>query len=389
MRFGGAIRGLWSSPGPAQVTARGAARRLGRATRGVCLALGLVVPGRVAAAPPDGVSKALEPGANTAQLGPSLDRTAAAIRERLADIIPAHTITTELRGARARAMPELVDAYAEGRAFSFRGAPARVRELVALALFGADGGRDPAARGPLFDVDVIILRDDQTARAHVVVPRAADRGRPPRHEWRDGEVTWVPLSDYAVPGVDYTLFKRDGTQTLAHQWAQRAVIEQLVTLARTYQAKTGQRLGIGDLSQLFGGKLRGHWTHRRGVDVDVYLIEDDEPIAWCHAEDDGVVTWTSEPHGKGSREPPPAYAGDDTASRLAVLAELFVENDDIAYLVHDASDVLAPFDAAAHARKPGRHALHLQNRIYWPSHPDHAHLRWHLDDHPLPETPRP
>ena len=72
-----------------------------------------------------------------------------------------------------------------------------------------------------------------------------------------------------------------------------------------------------------------------------------------------------------------------------MLAQVVVNIDEVAYFVHDDTQVLAPFDSEASARRPGRRFLHAGNRGYWPAHTDHVHLRWVEGKLPVDATPRP
>jgi hypothetical protein len=298
---------------------------------------------------------------------------------------------------------ELERAYAEHRAFVLEGRLEQIREWAALAKFGS---REPGPRcefSPLSRYDLVITFDarKKTAWLHVVVPATglAGPGQRGTHEaWIEGE-RWINLADAIDPERDYLPFKTNGTESLHRQWARADVVEALVHIAAEYRQRTGLPLGIGDLSHVTGGKIEDHWTHQKGVDVDLYLLDPAEtdakgrPLVWWNHVKRGVSRWTSREDGKGEREP--ALDPDDelshtpTSQRLEILAQIVFAIDEIAYFVHNDPVVLAPFDEQVAERRPGRRFLHAKNRGYWPTHADHVHLRWVEGKLPVGVTPRP
>ncbi len=293
-------------------------------------------------------------------------------------------------------------AYGEGRAMNFAGTREEARRWMAWAKFGpTDPGTVPT-QGPLAQFDLILSwRDAERAWLHVMVPRLgfASVGRPgSHHAWHKRE-RWILLSDVATPGSDYVVFKRDGTASLDHQWGRASVIADLVALAAAYLDQVGVPLGIGDISRSTGGTLPDHWTHKKGLDADLYLLDYPQRdkngslanphIVW-HTWRSGRSVWSTQPDGQGHVEPPLAANGDTrTAARLRFLAQAVLPRDDVAYFVHNDPEVLDRYDADAQQRRPGRRYLHAQNRAYWPAHQDHVHLRWAYGRLPVGKPPRP
>ena len=300
---------------------------------------------------------------------------------------------------------DLPAAYADGRAMLLEGRTEQVRQWMALAKFGSREPGPHAGSSPLSHYDLVATCDGKrkkdVAYFHIVVPAAGlpDPSVRGHHEAWIGNDQWINLSDALDPTREYLPFKTNGSESLHRQWAEREVVESLVDIARTYTQQTGMPLGIGDLSHVTGGKIEDHWTHRDGVDVDLYVFDPSEvgddgrpKIWWSHVKRK-VPIWTSEPQGKGRREPTldpeDELSHTATSKRLELLAQIVFHIDAIAYFVHNDPRVLDPFDRQAGDRRPGRRFLHAQNRGYWPTHADHVHLRWVEGKLPVGVTPRP
>jgi hypothetical protein len=58
------------------------------------------------------------------------------------------------------------------------------------------------------------------------------------------------------------------------RWGNPKLIYRLMYLARDWKSNHDYypRIGFGDISKKRGGRLRGHSTHRNGLDVDMRLI---------------------------------------------------------------------------------------------------------------------
>lgn len=309
--------------------------------------------------------------------------------------------------------PELEAAYAEGRAQAYYASPPKVLDWFVQAKFGPHE-RDvkPSrlryaadARGPLaaYNLDLVV-HSDERAYLHVSVPAAglapSKVGTKPavglHRTWVKGEA-WRCLCDVAISGDDYLLFKTNGRASPHRQWGRAWVVDEIEALARDYKAATGVPLGIGDLSLATGGKISDHWTHRRGVDVDVYLLDFPQAKApdWgpprhaWHRNKKGVSVWSSDEKGRRDLEVAPEGGEPISSVRLRALAEAALSHDKLWYFVHDAVELLEPFDEKAQAQRPGRRYLHAKNRAFWPEHRDHVHLRW--SDRPLPvgQPPKP
>jgi hypothetical protein len=305
-------------------------------------------------------------------------------------------------------MPDASDlrlAYTEGRAMLLEGRFQQVRDWMALAKFGSREPGPRAGSSPLSRYDLVVTwdgrRKNDVAFFHIIVPAAGlpDRDKRGRHEAWIGDERWINLADVLEPTRDYLPFKTNGSESLHRQWAEDDVVASLAGIAREYSQQTGLLLGIGDLSHVTGGKIEDHWTHREGVDVDLYVFdpseldEDGRPQIWWSHVKRRVPIWTSEPQGKGRREPPldpeDELSHTATSKRLELLAQIVFQIDAIAYFVHNDPRVLDPFDRQAGDRRPGRRFLHAQNRGYWPTHADHVHLRWVEGPLPVGVTPRP
>lgn len=316
-------------------------------------------------------------------------------------------IRAKIRHAPVGPLPDaalLRPAYHEGRAFVLAGELDEVREWMALAKFGRAEPGAAASLGPLAHYDLVVTRDDDDAWLHVIVPPLGPQpDQLGRHEaWVEGE-RWINLVDLAQPGRHYLPFKSNGNESLARQWGRVDVVEQLVEIADEYRQRTGLLLGVGDLSHVGGGKILDHWTHREGVDVDLYLLdyspgesepsESERPRVWWHHFRKHDSIWSSEPKGKGKREarldPEDELSDTPSSQRLRVLAQIVFPIDPVAYFVHDDPRVLSSFDREVGERRPGRRYLHAQNRGLWPRHCDHVHLRWVDGNLPVGETPRP
>ncbi|MCA9697224.1 MAG: penicillin-insensitive murein endopeptidase [Myxococcales bacterium] len=121
----------------------------------------------------------------------------------------------------------------------------------------------------------MVTVDKHESYLHVVVPAAglAPEGQVGRHEsWVGGE-RWIALADRLIPGSDYLPFKSNGNESLHRQWGKAVFVDAVAGIAHDYRQRTGLLLGIGDLSHVDGGKIEDHWTHQKGVDVDLYLID--------------------------------------------------------------------------------------------------------------------
>ncbi len=297
----------------------------------------------------------------------------------------------------------LETAYHEQRAFVLTGELDQVRAWMALAKHGVEEPDGSRSLGPLARYDLIVTRDeDDEARLHVLVPAQglAPEGQIGRHEaWIEGE-RWLNLADWIEPGRHYLPYKTKGDESLHRQWGKAEVVSSLVDITAEYRQRTGVLLGIGDLSHVTGGKIKDHWTHREGTDVDLYLLDHDTPdpdgrprIWWHHFRRNHGSIWSSQPQGKGEKEPrldPLDELSDTpTSQRLRVLAQIVFPRDEIAYFVHDDPHVLSSFDDEVGERRPGRRFLHARNRGMWPRHCDHVHLRWVEGELPVDGTPRP
>ena len=300
----------------------------------------------------------------------------------------------------------LREAYAEARAINLGGRFEQIRQWAALAKFGSREPGTAPGHSPLARYDLIVVvpnkaKANDTVYLHIVVPAA---GLPPEgdkglHEAWIGSERWVNLSDHLEPGVDYLPFKTNASESLHRQWGKQAVVDSLVEIAHAYRQQSGQRIGIGDLSHVTGGKIEDHWTHQKGVDADLYLLDPDivdadgRPQVWWSYRKRGEWIWTSKEKGKGEREPALDPESEQprtaTSMRLETLAQIVVAIDEVAYFVHNDTSVLAPFDDQANAQRPGRRFLHADNRGYWPVHADHIHLRWVEGKLPVGVTPRP
>jgi len=313
-------------------------------------------------------------------------------------------IRAKLRYSPAGPLPSsagLEPAYAERRAFALAGDLDQVRDWMALAKFGTDTPADTARRGPLADYDLIVTRESEHAWLHVIVPvQGLDPDQHPigRHEAYVAGERWINLADRLEPGRHYLPYKTNGKESIDRQWGRVDVIEALAEIADDYEQRTGLLLGVGDISHVTGGKILDHWTHREGVDADLYLLDHQHlhagrPSIWWHHFRKARSIWSSEPLGKGKREPrldPEDELSDTpTSQRLRVLAQIVFPRDPIAYFVHDDPRVLASFDREVGERRPGRRYLHAQNRGMWPRHCDHVHLRGVDGDRPVGGTPRP
>jgi len=331
-----------------------------------------------------------------AQIAELLAGAAAHLRELEIKLSPRHDARGQLpprSGLRA--------AYAEGRAFNLEGRHDQVRQWAALAKFGSQEPGPRVGRSPLIAYDLVVTSDlkKATAQLHVVVPADGLLSARGTHEAWIGDERWLNLSDALEPNRDYLPFKTNGSESLHRQWAQAEVVDALVTIAADYRQRTGLPLGIGDLSHVTGGKMEDHWTHQKGVDVDLYLLDPadtdahDRPRVWWSHVRRGESRWTSRAEGKGEREPtldpedPRSHT--PTSKRLEILAQIVVLIDEVAYFVHNDPLVLIPFDTQAGDRRPGRRFLHAKNRGYWPTHADHVHLRWVPGELPVGVTPRP
>lgn len=311
----------------------------------------------------------------------------------------------------------LRQAYREHRAINLAGRSEQVRHWMALAKFAAVEPGPAPEPGPLVRYDLVVTRDGSQSYFHVVVDPfgLAAQGERGKHEaWIDKQ-RWVNLADSLEPGRAYLPFKTNGNESLHKQWGKEAVIRDLVGIAHEYSARTGGLLGIGDISHVDGGKIEDHWTHQKGVDADLYLLDwetpstepepdsepdaeaqpapDPRPIIWWHHYKKGVSTWARKPKGKGDHEP--AFDPEDPLSetpssqRLRILAQIIFLVDAVAYFVHNDPAVLSTFDAEVGERRPGRRFLHAENKGYWPTHADHVHLRWVEGKLPVDVTPRP
>jgi hypothetical protein len=316
------------------------------------------------------------------------------------------SIKTRLRHAARGPLPddsELARAYAEQRAFVLEGRLEQVREWAALAKFGSREPGPGCTFSPLSRYDLVVTLDarKQVAYLHVIVPAEglAGPGQRGAHEaWIEGE-RWINLADALEPDREYLPFKTNGSESLHRQWARADVVDAIVDIAAEYRQRTGLPLGIGDLSHVTGGKIEDHWTHQKGVDVDLYLLDPAEidesgrPRVWWNHVKRGVSRWTSREDGKGERElaldPDDELSRTPTSQRLEILAQIVFAIDEFAYFVHNDPVVLAPFDEQVADRRPGRRFLHAKNRGYWPTHADHVHLRWVEGELPVGDTPRP
>ncbi len=397
---------------------------------------------------------------------------------------------TQLRGPRD---PRISAAYADGRALGIEGDFAQIQRWTGLARFGCEDDCSPERRGPLAAYDLFVTTEGTRAYLHVVVPSIHSQGTPRRdglgfHVRLDDEgKEWIPLANIARAGVDYRPYKRSYQPSATRQWGKREFLERIVVIARRYKEETGELLGIGDISVVTGGKILDHWTHRKGVDADLYLLvstqtaaaeappASQQVAASAAASSDGdsvadspttsnaalaassaglqasepLLLWhLRKPNRDGhwvlvsDRKEPKTHQATADAEKigtklLATLAELVIDEENIAFFVHDDAGTLAAFEsrlmsnapsssaagasprasndaaadatsnapqdvgtsraaatlgsaATAAAHRQGRHFLHKDNHGLWPQHPDHVHVRWADADVKLPDgTPRP
>jgi subtilisin family serine protease len=110
--------------------------------------------------------------------------------------------------------------------------------------------------------------------------------------------TWQCLPFWAHPNALYTPFKRRYREASLHrQWGTQATIEWVKGLCNFYLDRTGDLLGVGDISHIVGEEMTDHGSHRVGKDVDVYVLgypaASQFPEAyWCDGSAGGLTLQT-------------------------------------------------------------------------------------------------
>ncbi|MBA3319661.1 MAG: penicillin-insensitive murein endopeptidase, partial [Gemmatimonadales bacterium] len=116
------------------------------------------------------------------------------------------------------------------------------------------------------------LRRGTTRELHLAV---ADDPRARRVDSVVEGVEWRNLAHTAqLRGMPYVLTKRAYSGASLHrQWGETATIDWILGLAAFYLARTGQFLGVGDVSHAVGEQMTDHGSHRVGRDVDLYVVD--------------------------------------------------------------------------------------------------------------------
>ncbi|MEM7155083.1 MAG: penicillin-insensitive murein endopeptidase [Myxococcota bacterium] len=156
----------------------------------------------------------------------------------------------------------------------------RVVELAGLwgkdlRSLGSQGARASASvqalptQSPAASVSFVGLRNNNDDR-EVHFGRESTR----RVEAIIGTDVWKNIAIEATPNTDFRLFKRRYFEASFHrQWGKEATIQWLQGLAAFCLERSGEQVGIGDISHIVGEDITDHGSHERGVDVDIYGVE--------------------------------------------------------------------------------------------------------------------
>jgi murein endopeptidase len=137
---------------------------------------------------------------------------------------------------------------------------------------------------------------------------------------------WRSLAFEATPGTDYDLFKGRWFEASLHrQWGTEPNVAWIVGLCRFYFDRTGQRLGVGDISHVLGESMTDHGSHQVGRDVDVYVL--DPPAAagglptayWCEGTQSALVLKALRPPASGAAQP--AYTAPSASDPALAAAD--------------------------------------------------------------------
>ncbi len=173
-------------------------------------------------------------------------------------------------------------------------------------------------KAPLDNLSFVALRKRDVREVHL----HRSEGR-----WVESHVNgelWRCLPIEAWPGVRYTLYKNRWWEASLHrQWGMAATIEWLCELASFYFDMTAKKLGIGDVSHVVGEEMLDHDSHKEGVDVDLYVL--DEPAGdglpdayWCGGKKGALTIHKIVPALKPSQESKPGDRLDATAEAVVI-----------------------------------------------------------------------
>lgn len=145
------------------------------------------------------------------------------------------------------------------------------KDLSAISPQSARAGTSVQAvptHAPGLGLSFVGIRDGDSREAHL------GREQTRRVEAFVGTAVWKNLAIEATPDTDYRLFKRRFFEASFHrQWGTEATITWLQGLAAFCRDRSGELVGIGDVSHIVGEDITDHGSHERGVDVDIYGVE--------------------------------------------------------------------------------------------------------------------
>jgi hypothetical protein len=166
---------------------------------------------------------------------------------------------------------------------------------------------------PLQQLSFVAIRRGTNREIHVgkETPRRVE-------SWVDND-PWLCLP---VAGMAYRIFKRRFWEASFHrQWGTVGTISWIAGLANFVRERTGQMLGVGDVSHVVGEVITDHGSHRVGKDVDCYVLDpppagSNFPVGfWCSGT--SAALELRELRAPGAADPQPEYGVPSGGAAIA------------------------------------------------------------------------
>ena len=143
-----------------------------------------------------------------------------------------------------------------------------LRSITSQSSRASTSVQTPPTQSPAGGVSFVGIRNGNDREVHF--GREGTR----RVEAVIGTEVWKNIAIEATPNTDFRLFKRRYFEASFHrQWGKESTIQWLQGLANFCHERTGELVGIGDISHIVGEDITDHGSHELGVDVDIYGVE--------------------------------------------------------------------------------------------------------------------